>query len=72
MMALSIKLRQKKTGAYVAIPVTDELKAALDAAPKTKPDHADPQRWQAMEREWLSGCVGQGNHAGGNSWADVS
>jgi integrase len=33
----NIKLRQKKTGAYVAIPVTDELKAALDAAPRQSP-----------------------------------
>jgi integrase len=33
----AIKLRQKKTGAYVPIPVADELKAALDAAPKTSP-----------------------------------
>jgi integrase len=32
-----IKLRQKKTGAYVAIPVTDELKTALDAASRQSP-----------------------------------
>jgi integrase len=32
-----IKLRQRKTGAYVPIPVTDELKAALDAAPRKSP-----------------------------------
>ena len=32
-----IKLRQKKTGAYVTIPVTDELKAALNAAPRKSP-----------------------------------
>jgi integrase len=32
-----IKLRQRKTGAYVPIPVTDELKAALDAAPRRSP-----------------------------------
>ena len=32
-----IKLRQGKTGAYVPIPVTDELKAALDAAPRKSP-----------------------------------
>jgi integrase len=31
------KLRQKKTGTYVPIPVTDELKAALDAAPRRSP-----------------------------------
>jgi integrase len=33
----NIKLRQGKTGAYVPVPVTDELKAALDAAPKQSP-----------------------------------
>jgi len=33
----AIKLRQKKTGAYVPIPVADELKAALDAASKQSP-----------------------------------
>src|SRR5262245_8984812 len=33
----NIKVRQRKTGAYVRIPVTDELKAALDAAPRQSP-----------------------------------
>ena len=32
-----IKLRQRKTGAYVPIPVADTLKAALDAAPRRSP-----------------------------------
>jgi integrase len=32
-----IKLRQKKTGTYVPIPVTDELKAALDATSRQSP-----------------------------------
>lgn len=32
-----IRLRQGKTGAYVPIPVTDELKAALDAASRKGP-----------------------------------
>jgi integrase len=32
-----IKLRQKKTGAYVPISVANELKTALDAAPKQNP-----------------------------------
>jgi integrase len=32
-----IKLRQKKTGAYVPIPVADALRAALDAAPRRSP-----------------------------------
>jgi integrase len=33
----NIKLRQRKTGAYVPVPVTDELKAALNAAPRKSP-----------------------------------
>jgi integrase len=33
----NIKVCQRKTGAYVQIPVTDELKAALDAAPRQSP-----------------------------------
>src|SRR5437764_1119981 len=33
----AIKLRQKKTGAYVPIPVADVLKTALDAAPRQSP-----------------------------------
>jgi integrase len=33
----TIKLRQRKTGAYVPIPVADTLKAALDAAPRKSP-----------------------------------
>ena len=33
----TIKLRQRKTGAYVSIPVADALKTALDAAPKKSP-----------------------------------
>ncbi len=44
----NIKLRQKKTGAYVAIPVTDELKAALDAAPRRCPimlTNSDGKPW---------------------------
>jgi integrase len=44
----AIKLRQKKTGAYVPIPVADELKAALDAAPKQSPimlTNSDNKPW---------------------------
>jgi len=33
----NIKVRQRKTGVYVRIPVTDELKAALDAAARQSP-----------------------------------
>ena len=32
-----IKIRQRKTGQYVPIPVADDLKAALDAAPRRSP-----------------------------------
>src|SRR5208282_2269824 len=32
-----IKLRQRKTGAYVPIPVADALKTALDTAPRQSP-----------------------------------
>jgi integrase len=43
-----IKLRQRKTGAYVPIPVTEELKAALDAAPRRSPiilTNSDGKPW---------------------------
>jgi integrase len=33
----TIKLRQRKTGAYVPIPVSDALRNALDAAPRRSP-----------------------------------
>jgi integrase len=33
----AIKLKQKKTGAYVSIPVADTLREALDAAPRRCP-----------------------------------
>ena len=58
-----IKLRQRKTGAYVPIPVADALKDALDTAPRAKPDHVDQQRSQTVERKRISGRVGQGRHA---------
>ena len=32
-----IRVRQRKTGAYVAVPVSDELRKALDAAPRVSP-----------------------------------
>jgi integrase len=43
-----IKLRQRKTRAYVPVPVTDELKAALDAAPRKSPimlTNSDGKPW---------------------------
>jgi integrase len=33
----AIKVRQRKNGAYVAVPVSDALKAELDAAPRRSP-----------------------------------
>ena len=44
----TIKLRQRKTGAYVPIPVADPLKDALDAAPKKSPiilTNSDDKPW---------------------------
>jgi integrase len=44
----TIKLRQRKTGAYVPIPVSDALKEALDAAPKKSPimlTNSDGKPW---------------------------
>jgi integrase len=44
----TIKLRQRKTGTYVPIPVSDELKAALDTAPKKSPimlTNSDHKPW---------------------------
>jgi len=43
-----IKIRQRKTGVYVQIPVTNELKAALDAAPRRSPivlTNSDGKPW---------------------------
>jgi integrase len=34
---IDIKVRQRKTGAYVPVPVSDALKEALDAAPRKSP-----------------------------------
>src|SRR6516225_12040256 len=43
-----IKMKQRKTGAYVPIPVSNTLKAALDAAPKISPiilTNSDGKPW---------------------------
>ena len=48
----TIKLRQRKTGAYVSTPVTDELKAALDAAPRQSPiilTNSERKPWSESE-----------------------
>lgn len=44
----AIKIRQRKTGAYVASPVSDELKAELDASPRVAPailTNSDGKPW---------------------------
>jgi integrase len=44
----TIKLRQRKTGAYVPIPVADALKEALDTAPRQSPimlTNSDHKPW---------------------------
>jgi integrase len=43
-----IRLRQRKTGAYVSIPVADALKAVLDVAPRRSPimlTNSDDKPW---------------------------
>jgi integrase len=45
---VTIKMKQRKTGAYVPIPVSDALKAALDAASKISPiilTNSDGKPW---------------------------
>ena len=37
----NIKLRQRKTGAYVPIPVADALKDCARCGTEAKPNHAD-------------------------------
>jgi integrase len=44
----AIKMRQRKTGQYVSIPVTDELKTALDSTPRQSPimlTNSDAKPW---------------------------
>ena len=53
----TIKLRQRKTGAYVPIPVADALKNALDAAPRRSPimlTNSDGKPWSesGFQRAW--------------------
>ena len=52
-----IRVRQKKTGAYVAVPVSDELKATLDATPRVCPIiavSADGRPWteNSLQSAW--------------------
>ena len=60
-----IKLRQRKTGAYVPIPVADALKDALDTAPRQSPIMLTNSDRQAVERKRISGRVGQGRMRAG-------
>ena len=61
----AIKLRQGKTGAYVTIPVTNELKAALDAAPRKSPivlvnSDGKPWRESGFQGAWGKATVRAG------------
>ena len=55
----NIKLRQKKTGAYVAIPVTVELKAALDAAPRLSPIMLTNSQGKSWSESGFQGAWGK-------------
>ena len=62
-----IKLRQRKTGAYVPIPVSDELKAALDAAPRQSPimlTNSDRKPWSesGFQGAWGKATMRAGIH----------
>ena len=62
-----IKLRQRKTGVYVPIPVSDELKAALDAAPKQSPimlTNSDGKPWSesGFQGAWGKATLRAGIH----------
>jgi integrase len=59
----TIKLRQRKTGAYVPIPVADVLRGALDAAPRRSPimlTNSDGKPWS---ESGFQGAWGKGQHA---------
>ena len=52
-----IRIKQRKTGAYVAIPVSDELKAELDATPRACPiiaTNSDGRPWMesSLQSAW--------------------
>jgi integrase len=49
----NIKVRQRKTGAYVPVPVSDELRQALDAAPKLSPLNESCLNATALWRQGL-------------------
>jgi len=63
----AIKLRQGKAGAYVTIPVTDELKAAIDAASKKSPImliNSDGKPWSesGFQGAWGKATMRAGIH----------
>lgn len=66
-----IRLRQGKTGAYVPIPVTDELKTALDAASRKSPIILTNSEGKPWSESGFQGAWGKAT-AGRNSWANVS
>jgi integrase len=62
---MTIKLRQRKTGAYVTIPVADALKAALDTAPRRSPiilTNSDGKPWteSGFQSAWGKATVRAG------------
>ena len=61
-----IRLRQSKTGVRQQVPVGAPLKAALDAAAKTKrsPTILLNSRWQAVDAGRIPRLVGQGSGQG--------
>jgi integrase len=60
-----IKIRQRKTGAYVPVPVSDELKAELDAAPHRSPliaVNSDGRPWteSGLQSAWRMATLRSG------------
>jgi integrase len=63
----AIKLRQRKTGAYVTIPVADALKSSLDAAPRKCPimlTNSDDKPWSesGFQGAWKKATKRAGIH----------
>jgi integrase len=60
-----IKVRQRKTGAYVPVPVSDELKAVLAAAPRLSPViavNSDGKPWteSGLQSAWRMATLKSG------------
>ena len=60
-----MKLRQGKTGAYVTIPVTDELKVALDAAPRRSPIMLTNSEGKPWSKSGFQGAWGKATKRAG-------